>query len=593
MTALVRKAIRNVADLLTKEQTEILKTATLLMIPSLLSKLLGNAYFILVSTQLGNGIEILDFNTANAIPEMLTNILLLGIVSAVVIPIFIEAKEHKGTERFIQVFNTMMTIVMATFLVVSVALMFFGSDLLHIFTNLDNYPGDVNRVLDMMRFLMIPNFILGISMFVASGLNVYHRIIVPQLAPLLFNVGKIFAVLILLPLMDYSPWALVVGILIGAVLHLTIQLPLVRMLGIRFEPSLDLSDEYVQKIFTLAVPRGIAFAGEQFALLFSKSLVSGVALLREAGGQVITVTGLTVFNYANALALVIPSLFGYSFAVASFPTISKLYANEKYEDVAEIVVKTLNQMFFLAVPFVIATVILRLPIVRLTFGLLPNTAFGREDTKLVGWVLLFLALGLLFTSGKWYLYRLFYAAKNTVTPLVVSLIALAITVVTAVLFTNLFSNASDLSLSAIDWFNLDHWLNRGSAEAAVGGASLGITIGTIFEFFALTVLVDSKVVKLNFKALFEGLAKKAIPTISMTILMYLMFKTWDFLSFPIDATPGFDGSTTVNLIILTSLTVGTSFMVYYLLCYLFQVEELRMMRKILNPIFKLGGLKIS
>ncbi len=591
MTALVRRAIRNMTDLLTKEQTEILKTASLLMVPALLSKSLGYVYILLVSTQLGNGIELTDFNTANAIPEMLTNILLLGVVSAVVIPVFIDAKEHKGERGFLNVYNTLITVVMAIFLAVSVLMIFFGPQLLSLFTDLSEYPGKLDRVLAMMRFLMVPNFILGISMFISSGLNVYHRILVPQLAPVLFNIGSIFSVLFLLPLMNYNPWALVIGVFLGSILHLIIQVPLIRMLGVKYTPTLDFQDEYVRKVAKLALPRGAAFAAEQFALLFTKAVASSILLVREVGGTAVQVTAINVLTYANSLALVIPSLFGYSFAVASFPTISKLYTHQRYEEISEIIARTLNQIFFLAIPFTAAVVILRLPVVRLTFGLLPGTAFTREDSSLVAWVLLFLGLGLVFTSGKWFLYRLFYAAKDTVTPLWIALAALIVSVLSTVLMTNLFSHNTELSVSGIQ-FTLENFLIRGNSAAAIGGPALGITLGTIFEYFVLLIMVHKRVTRLDVSYILDGMLRKLIPTVSMIGLMYFMYKTWEYLSFPIDAEPGFQGSTTFNLILLTTLTTFTSFMVYYLLCYLFRVEELRILRRFLNPIFKLGGLHI-
>lgn len=588
MTAIVRKALRDVTSLLTEEQTEILRTAGLLMLPSLLSKLLGNVYLILVSTQLGAGMEIGDFNTANAIPEMLTNVLLLGVVSAVVIPLFIEAKEREGKERFHLVYNTMVTGVMALFLVFTVVVFLFSEQLLNMFTPLQEYPGNVDKVVSMMRVLMIPNFILGVSMFVTSALNVFHRILVPQLAPLLFNIGKIFAVLVILPIMNNSPWALVVGVFIGSVLHLIVQIPLARMLGISYKLQFDVRDPYIHKIVRLAIPRGAAFGAEQLGLLFGKSITSSIIFVRAAG----EVTAITVFNYANSLALVIPSLFGYSFAVASFPTIAKLYTRKEFAEISDTVIKTVNQLFFLSIPFAVALIILRLPIVRLTFGLLPGTAFSREDTILVAWVLMFMGVGLLFTTAKWYLYRVFYAAKNTVTPLIISLMALAIMIVTSIMFTNLFSHNPQISLSSTD-LSLENLFTRGIGEAAAGGAALGISIAALFEYMALLVFMHKQVVPLNFNKLYNSLKRKFIPTVSMTALMYFMYRTWDNLSFPIDAKPGFDGSTTLNLIILTGLTVLTSFMVYYLLCYLFQVEELKILRKFLNPVFKLGGLHIK
>jgi hypothetical protein len=154
------------------------------------------------------------------------------------------------------------------------------------------------------------------------------------------------------------------------------------------------------------------------------------------------------------------------------------------------------------------------------------------------------------------------------------------------------SHSNTLSFSGLD-LSLQSWLTRGDGTAAVGGVALAISVVSIYEFFLLIWLIHKFVVKIDFRHLYGELARKLIPTIVSGALMFFMYKTWDILTFPIDAKPGFSGSTTLNLFILTSLTVATTFMVYYLLCFLFQVEDLKILRRFLNPVFKLGGFSIK
>jgi putative peptidoglycan lipid II flippase len=300
----------------------------------------------------------------------------------------------------------------------------------------------------------------------------------------------------------------------------------------------------------------------------------------------------SVMFYANSLASVVPGIVGYAFSVASFPTLSRLYTHKQYAEMNEIVIKSVNQIVFLALPIVMATMVLRLPIVRLVYGLIPGTSFDRLSTLMVAWALLFFAMGIIFYSTKWYLYRLFYVAQNTVLPLALSVLSLVLTIGLTFLFTNLFSHAHTFSFGSVV-VNIGNLTTRGSSLAAVGGAALALSTVAAVEFFVLLWLVNKVVIRIDFKDLFIRVLRKLIPAVISGALMYAMYRTWDIFSFPIDAQPGFVGSTTFNLFILTSLTVFTSFMVYYLLCYLFDVEELKILRRILNPLFKLGGLRIE
>jgi hypothetical protein len=54
------------------------------------------------------------------------------------------------------------------------------------------------------EILLIPQIILGLSAFFSTWLNIYHRFIIPQLAPLFYNIGKLIGVAILVPLMGGS-----------------------------------------------------------------------------------------------------------------------------------------------------------------------------------------------------------------------------------------------------------------------------------------------------------------------------------------------------------------------------------------------------
>lgn len=588
MTTRVKHTWNNIKDILLNEQTEILKVAGLLMLPTILTKITGQLFTLLAAARLdAQSSTLREFLVANDLPETLTNIILLGVISAVVIPILIDVKTRFGRERFLRVYSTIINVSVGLFLLVTLLIILFAQDALLFFITYISRPEtlpdpqSLERIVSMMRVMMLPNLILGISAFLASGLNVYQRFLVPQLAPLFYNLGRIFGVFVLLPLLNDSPWALVAGTCLGAVMHLLIQIPLARHLQIGYRAVVDFKDEYVQKLFRISLPRTLALAIDETSLTIVNFIAFGLNPL--ARGSLF---------YATSLATVVPALFGFTFAVASFPTLTQMYINKEYYKVNELIIKTLNQIVFLSMPIVVAMLILRLPLVRLSYGLIPGTQFDRESTTAVAWVLLFFTFGLIFWATKWYLYRVFYIAHNTFVPLLISALSMMVTVVLTILLTNLFSHSDTFSLSGLT-LNLENLLTKDNGRAAVGGVSLALSITYTIETCMLLFWANKVVVKLNWRELFAGLTRKAIPTLAMATVMYTMYKMWDRFAFPIDATPGFVGSTTINLIVLTVITVFTSFMVYYLLCFVMQVEELKILRRFLNPVFKIGGLAIK
>lgn len=588
----VSTTLNNIRLILTREQREVLRTAFLLMIPIIMHKILGLLYNALSATMLGNGVVRNAFTFADAIPEAMTDILFIGFFGALLVPVLMDAREDEGHERFLKVYNTLLNTVILLFIIFTIVLIIVAdrampwlltdvikADLSSLAEDPTQVGPAIAEIANMMKVLLISGLILGISSFVSTGLQSFHRVLVPQLSPLFYNMGRIVGVAVLLPLMNNSPWALVYGVMIGAVLHLLVQFPLVYSLGISYRFVFDWRDKYVRKIAVLSIPRGIAMAGDRVALLMTEFITTRFGAI-------------SAFDYGSNLAGMITAVFGHVFAHASLPVLSELYSKRKHDELAILVSRTINQIIFLAAPFIMTAIILRLPVVRLVLGFIPGTAFTREDTALVAWILLFMSVGVIFASLKSYLYRVFFAAKRSLVPALLSLGSLGITMILGVGLSNVFSHNTDYILHAFDftWENLTTTANH---PAAAGGLALAIAIAAAVEVTLQLFIIDRYLVHLNLGKLVRDIGIKLIPISAMSTLMFLLYKAWDTLSFPIDAEPGFTGSTTFNLFLLTSITVGTSFMVYYLMCFLFQVEELKILRKFLNPVFRLGGLRIG
>lgn len=580
MTTLVTNRIKKINNILSREQTQILEAAFSLMLPSLLTKITGQLFNLIAASYFGTEDKGWNqFLLASSIPELLTNVLLIGALGSIVIPILIDCKKNEGNEKFYRVYSSIINASMLVFgfvaLILCISADFVLPSLLKIFASDANTAltnQDMSQIVNMMRVMLIPQIVLGFSVFVSSGINVYDRLIIPNLAPLFYNIGRIFAVVVLVPLMDFSPWAIVWGTLLGALLHLGVQLPLFRSLDFNYRFVIDWRSKYIKEIGTLGVPRMFAIASEHIALTFDKFLAFGFS------------NGTAALFYANSLSLVIPTLFGYTFSYASFPTISRHFVNNETKEIKIIVTKTLNEILFFALPFTVIFMVMRVPLVRLSFGLLPGTNFSLNDSYLVSWILMWFSICWVFVSGRWFVYRLFYAAKDTLIPFVVSLFGLTLTIILSLVFANLFSHNSVYAVSDIrlSWNNL---VTRGDNSAGVGGLALAMSISYTFEFFILLILFHYKKVKFDVKAVIDSTSRKLIAGGIMLVVMYFMYKTWNVLSYlPDRAGPGYTGSTTVNLGVLTILTVATGFLVYLLICRLLNVEEIKIVKRYTNHI---------
>lgn len=582
----IQITFKRLTGILSKEQTEILETALLSMLPVVLTKILGFVFGLFAATKFGNlNPEWQNFLLANTIPDFLTNVIIAGSIGSIVIPTLVSSKKNNDIKSFYKLFSTILNISIIALSILSLIIAIFGDFLIPFLINFLSPTSsaeyqDVRLIVSMTRVLLIPQIILGVSTFLSSGLNVYNRFLIPQLAPLFFNIGRLMGLLFLYPIMGIT--GVVMGVIIGSVFHLLIQLPLAGKVGLKYMFIVDFSNKYLREILLVAFPRFLTLALESLARMITNFFAFSIR------------GGISALYFADQVASFIPSVFAFTFAMASFPKLSLYFEEGDFVKIRNIIIKTLNEILFLVLPIVVTVIVLRVPIARLFFGSLPNTALSISETYSIAWTLLLFGVGSLFICGKWFLYRAFYAAKDTKTPLFTSILSFVVTIFCTVIFINLFSYNSEFAISATN-FDLSNLLTRGESIVAIGGIPLGLSIGYVLEFFLLLYFFNKNKVNLQLKSNGIFFLKKIFAGLVMSVVMYGMYRIWNALSYAIPdrAATFYTGSTTLNLLFLTSITVFTSFMVYYLLCLLLKVEELKILRRYLNPIFKVGGVSIK
>lgn len=567
---MVRTTLSSIKNILVKEQHEIISAVSMLMALSIITKVSGMVFLTLVARQFGASTETDNFYLASVIPETITNIILLGAISGAIIPIFVNIKEKQGAEKFVRAFSSTMNMAIISFIVLSILAALFSRQLVPFAVGLvgrsDSLSVDqVNQIVWMMRILLIPQIILGLSAFVSTGLNIYHRFIIPQLAPLFFNIGKIIGVLVFVPLMNGDIMGLVVGTFLGALMHLLIQLPLLSHLKIGFKLFfIDLKDRSFKQVIKLGTPRIFSLAVEQIAAIVDSIIAFGL-----------TAGSLTAYQLAVRLISIPMSLFGTTYSIAAFPTLSALYGKGKSAEFSLLVNKILNQVFFLAIPVTVMLMVLRIPIVRLVYGILGGN-FSWEDTLKVAWVVLFFSLGLSFETLRGALFRVFYAMHDSVTPMISSFIVVILGIVSGIMFTNYFSNLSEFSLQSLK-FDLNYFFVKGSGLPGVGGLALSSSTVFSLEFFFLIYILHKREVLGDTAKLFREVAKKFLAGFIMLIIAYAMLKLWDEI---------LDTARTVPLLVLTLTTIVSATMLYIWTSFVLNIPEVELFIDFLSRNFR-------
>ena len=454
------------------ETPNVTSAALLIGGASLASRLVGLIRDRMLASSFGAGDALDAYYAAFRLPDFFYQLIVLGAITAGFIPIFTEYMERKGADEAKvlagKVFSTIMII-----LVVACGLFAVFADFLVPFT-VPGFTGvKLLETIQLSRILLISTVLLGMSAVMGGILQSLRRFVAFAFAPVLYNLGIIAGIIFLVPIFGVAGIAW--GVVIGAVLHLSVQAVVAIPIGMSRLKKPTFKDSGVLEIIKLTIPRVGALAAMQINLIILIALASS----QETGS-------VAIFNLANNLQYVPISLIGISFAVASLPAFSKLAADKDMEGLRHIFLATTRKVFFLIIPATALTLLLRAQIVRLLYG---AGEFDWSATIRTADALAMFALSLIAQSAAPVLTRVFYALKDSKTPFTIAAVSMSANIGIAFLLKDDFGVtglAAAFSIGAFIQFGLLWFVLRKRLGGHLEGKELTISlIKTILASIAL------------------------------------------------------------------------------------------------------------
>ncbi len=468
-----------IKKIFSKKIDSITIAATLVAFSSLLSRFLGIFRDRILAGEFGAG-DILDvYYAAFRIPDLIFNLLVLGALSAGFIPIFTclikdfscRVFKGKGKDRNSKAWllaNNVLNILMIFLIIISILGIFLAPHLVKLVAP-GFSPEKQALTAGLTRIMFLSPIFLGISSILGGILQSFKRFFVYSLAPIMYNIGIIIGALYLVPL--WGVYGLAWGVALGAFMHMLVQLPVVFILGYRYKPFIDFRDKELRKIGRMMIPRTLTLGISQLNLLVITILASGLV-----GGS------LTVFNFANNLQAFPVGIFGISFAIAAFPTLSRLASNKK--KLIASFSATFRKILFFIVPATVLLITLRAQIVRVILG---TGEFDWSATILTMNTLGFFAIGLFAQATIPLLIRVFYAKQDSKTPFFIGLVAAVCNLVSAWYFSGIFG---------------------------VSGLALGFSVAQIINFVLLWLLLNYNLGSLDENKILLSVTKFSLAAIA-------------------------------------------------------------------------------
>ena len=418
-----------------KKLSKLSKVSLLLAVLFGIDKILGVARQMIISRQFGLSAELDVFNAANNLPDMLFMLISGGALAIAFIPVLTEVLSKKGQEKAWALFSNILNIAFLLTAAIAIIVAIFARPL--ITNELGIAPGFTEAQIDMtvrlLRMNLVSTLIFSLSGLVMAGLQANQHFLLPALAPILYDVGQIFGALILapkeglhiggftLPAFGMGTDGLVYGVIIGALLHLLIQVPALIKYKFKWSPKIDLKDEETRKVFKLMAPRLVSMFCVQMIFLAQDNFASRL----ETG----SVTALT---YGWWIMQVPQTLLGTSIATAILPTLSELFSSDKLDGFKEKIERASQVMLAITIPVAIIAGVVLTPAIQLLLG--PDPI----DTARVVDVSRIFLIGIVGHSVVELFVRSFYAMQKPKFPLLGAVSTLIIYIILNLVLAPLF-----------------------------------------------------------------------------------------------------------------------------------------------------------
>jgi putative peptidoglycan lipid II flippase len=362
------------------------------------------------------------FFVSNNIPDLLSALISGGALGIALIPVLTEFLERDGRPAAWNLFARIVNLAFIVTAAVSAIIILFAGPLVrYVIAPGFNDPARWTLTTNLMRLDLAAILIFSISGLAMAGLQANQHFLLPALAPGLYNLGQIFGILVLAP--RFGIFGLVYGVIIGALLHLGIQVPGLLYYGFRWAPAINLHHPGVLKVLRLMGPRVLTMLCLQSYFLTRDRLAS----FFEEGA-------VSALNNGWFIQQVPETLIGTAIAIALLPSLAELFVRGENDAYTQTINRALRAMLALTLPVAALLSVTIRPLVQLAFD------FEPAETELVVWATRAFLLGLMGHTWLEVGVRSFYARQNALTPLLAAFLQAVVYILLALSLRRIFGH---------------------------------------------------------------------------------------------------------------------------------------------------------
>lgn len=467
------------------------------------------------------------YKVAFTIPDFMFFILVSGALSVTFIPVFNERLMHGNKKSAWELSSSLLNLLAIVTFAASILIIIFAEPLVHyvLAPGFDESTRDL--AVSMMRVIAINPFLFSIASVLSSMQQAVGRFFFYALAPAVYNIGIIIGILFLtngimvfnVQVFEGGIMGVAIGVVLGSILQLVVSS--IGMVGMRFGYSFKIfwRNLGLQHVLRLLPPRSFDQGIDYFNHLVEINLAS-----RLGHGKI------TAYQVATTLHMLPINLIGVAISTAAFPKMTQRIARGQDDLFKKEFQVVLRVIIWLALPVAAITFLAR--------GYIVAFIKVGGDAAIAG-VLGVLALAILFRSVYHLASRSFYAQQDTKTPLYISIVAIVLNIVLAILF--------------VTRLDLD-----------IYGLAAAQSITAFVEVMLLFIVMSRRIPRLFDAHFIEAVLRMLCATGLMFVVTYTMVKIFNLSEV---------GESFFALLPPFTLIVTVSLAAYLILCRLLKIAE--------------------
>lgn len=382
----------------------LVRSTGIVALSTLTSRIMGFVRDMIVAAYFGASASMDGFYIAFRIPNLLRRLVGEGALTISFIPVYTEYLVNRGEEESLALAQKMFSILLVVLVSLSALGIIFSPQIVSLFAYGFTDEAVLSLTVDLNRIMFPYLFCVGLVAFAMGVLNSHNYFFAPAFSPVLLNVGFIVGAACLSRLFAQPLYGLAMGVILGGILQMALQIPYMIKSGFRMRLSLDLRHPGIRKIFRMIAPAVFGIAIYQINIFMSTLIAS----LLPSGS-------ITYLYYSDRLTEIVLGVFIVSIGNVILPEMSRVTAREDFSGLKGIYLRSVKAALFLAIPAAAALMAAGIPIVSVLFM---RGRFSAHDVAMVERALFYASIGIGSIAVLRITTPTFYSLKDTRTPVI-------------------------------------------------------------------------------------------------------------------------------------------------------------------------------